>query len=122
MIIFGANEIGAMIANQFYTANDITVIDDEKNKLDTFNKLDISFIDGNATNIEVLKQANLKETEIFIACTDSDELNIVACLTAKRLSNVNTVCFVRKEGYKSSLGFTKDAEYNCDFYVDNIID
>ena len=60
IIIFGANEVGAMIASQFYTANDITVIDEEKNKLDTFNKLDISFVDGNATNIEILKQANTK--------------------------------------------------------------
>ena len=34
IIIFGANEVGAMIASQFYTANDITVIDNEKNKLD----------------------------------------------------------------------------------------
>ena len=121
IIIFGANEVGAMIASQFYTANDITVIDEEKNKLDAFNKLDISFIDGNATNIEVLKQANIKEADVFIACTDSDELNIVACLTAKRLSNVMTLCMVRKESYKSSLGITKDAEYNCDFYIDNII-
>ncbi len=121
IIIFGANEVGAMIASQFYTANDIIVIDEEKNKLDAFNKLDISFVDGNATNIEVLKQANIKEADVFIACTDSDELNIVACLTAKRISDVVTHCFVRKEGYKSSLGITKDAEYNCDFYVDNII-
>ena len=34
IIIFGANEIGSMIASQFHTANDITVIDEEKNKLD----------------------------------------------------------------------------------------
>lgn len=121
IIIFGANEVGAMIASQFYTANDITVIDEEKNKLDAFNKLDISFIDGNATNIDTLKQANTKDADVFIACTDSDELNIVACLTAKRLGNITTHCFVRKESYKSSLGITKDAEYNCDFYVDNII-
>ena len=121
IIIFGANEVGAMIASQFYTANDITVIDEEKNKLDAFNKLDISFVDGNATNIEILKQANMKDSDVFIACTDSDELNIVACLTAKRLGNATTLCFVRKESYKSSLGITKDAEYNCDFYVDNII-
>ena len=73
MIIFGANEIGAMIASQFYTANDITVIDEERNKLDAFNKLDISFVDGNATNIDILKQANVKDTQIFIACTESDE-------------------------------------------------
>ena len=115
IIIFGANEVGAMIASQFYTANDITVIDEEKNKLDAFNKLDISFVDGNATNIETLKQANTKDADVFIACTDSDELNIVACLTAKRLSNITTHCFVRKESYKSSLGITKDEEYNCDF-------
>ena len=121
MIIFGANEIGAMIANQFYTANDIIVIDDEKNKTDAFNKLDISFIDGNASNIEILKQANIKDADIFIACTLSDELNIVACLTAKRLSDVCTMCFIRKEEYKNSLAITKDAEFNSDFYVDYII-
>ena len=121
IIIFGANEVGAMIASQFYTANDITVIDEEKNKLDAFNKLDISYVDGNATNIETLKQANIKDADVFIACTDSDELNIVACLTAKRFGDITTHCFVRKESYKSSLGITKDAEYNCDFYVDNII-
>ena len=121
IIIFGANEVGAMIASQFYTANDITVIDDEKNKSDVFNKLDISFIDGNASSIEVLKQANIKGADVFIACTDSDELNIVARLTAKRLSDVCTMCFVRKESYKYSLGIAKDAEYNCDFYIDNVI-
>ena len=121
IIIFGANEVGAMLASQFFTANDITVIDEEKNKLDAFNKLDISFVDGNATNIEVLKQAGIKSADVFIACTDSDELNIVACLTTKRLGSALTMCFVRKESYRSSLGITKDAEYNCDFYIDNII-
>ena len=72
MIIFGANEVGAMIASQFYTANDITVIDNEKNKLDTFNKLDISFVDGNASNIEILKQANIKLQLNNIVCQEKD--------------------------------------------------
>lgn len=121
IIIFGANELGAMIASEFYTNNDITVIDDEHNKSDTFNKLDVGFVAGNGSNIEVLKQAGVKNADVFIACTSSDEINIVACLTAKRISNIKTICFVRKEEYKSSLGLTKDAEYNCDFYVDNVI-
>lgn len=121
IIIFGANEVGAMIASQFYTSNDIIVIDEEKNKLDTFNKLDISFIDGNATNLEILKQANIKNNDVFIACTDSDELNIVACFTVKRISEIMTLCFVKNESYKNSLGITKDADYNNDFYIDNVI-
>ncbi len=121
IIIFGANEVGLMVASALYTENDITVIDDEQNKVDAFNKLDVGFISGNASSIDVLKQASIKDADVFIACTTSDELNIVACLTAKRTSNVKTICFVRKEEYKSSLGLTKDAEYNCDFYVDNVI-
>ena len=121
IVIFGANEVGLLIATQFHTDNDITVIDEEKNKIDAFNKLDIGFVEGNATSIEVLKQVNLKNADAFIACTDSDELNIVACLTAKRTADVCTMCFVRKEGYKSSLGIAKDAEFNSDFYIDNVI-
>ena len=121
IIIFGANEIGSMIASELYTDNDITVIDEEKNKVDAFNKLDVGFIGGNASSIDVLRQAGIKDADVFIACNDSDELNIVACLTAKRLSNVKTLCFVRKEEYKSSLGIAKDAEYNGDFYIDNVI-
>ncbi len=112
IIIFGANKIGAMIASQFYTDNDITVIDNEKNKIDIFNKLDISFIDGTGSDIDVLKQADIKNADVFIACTNSDELNIVSCLTAKRLANICTMCFVRNEEYKSSLGMTKDADFN----------
>ena len=44
IIIFGANELGSMIATEFYTDNDITVIDDERFKVDAFNKLDVGFI------------------------------------------------------------------------------
>ena len=51
IIIFGANKLGVMIASQFYTDNDITVIDNEKNKTDAITKLDVSFIDGNGSDI-----------------------------------------------------------------------
>ena len=121
IVIFGANKVGAMIASQFYTDNDITVIDNEKNKIDAISKLDISFIDGNGSDIDILKQAEVKNADVFIACTNSDELNIVACLTAKKLGNGCTMCFVRNEEYKASLGIAKDAEYNNEFYIDIVI-
>lgn len=121
IIIFGANDVGFMIADEFYTDNDITVIDDEKNKSDAFNKLDVGFISGNASNPDILKQAKIKDADVFIACNSSDELNIVACLTVKRLSRAKTICFVKKEEYKTSLSVTKDADYSGDFYIDNVI-
>ena len=121
IIIFGANEIGLLIASEFYTDNDIIIIDEEKNKIDAFNKLDVGFIAGNASSVDVLKQAGIKNADVFIACNNSDELNIVACLTAKQIGKVKTLCFVRKEEYKASLGIAKDADYNSEFYIDNVI-
>ena len=121
IIIFGANKVGAMIASQFYADNDITIIDNEKNKIDQISKLDISFVDGNGSDIDILKQVGVKTADVFIACTTSDELNIVSCLTAKKLGNGCTMCFVRNEEYKASLGIAKDADYNNEFYIDIVI-
>lgn len=121
IIIFGATELGCLIATNFFEDHDITIIDKEENFTNNFNKLDISFISGNASNITVLEKAEIKEADLFLACSDYDEINIVSCLTAKRVSGVKTVCFVSKEEYKSSLGLSKDGDYPCDIYIDEII-
>lgn len=121
IIIFGATELGCLIATEFFEDHDITIIDKEEKFTNNFNKLDIGFVTGNASNIEVLKEANIKDADLFLACSELDEVNIVACLTAKRISGVRTICFVSKEEYKSSLGLTKDTDYPCDLYIDEVI-
>jgi len=121
IIIFGATELGCLIAAEFFEDHDITIIDNKENRPNDFNKLDIEFIYGNASNIDILKQADIKNADVFISCTDLDEVNIVSCLTAKKVSQTKTICVVSKEEYKSSLGFTKDADYPCDLYIDYVI-
>ena len=83
--------------------------------------MDISFIQGNASNIDVLKNADIKNADIFIACTAVDEANIVACLSAKKFGGVRTICFVSREEYKKTLNFEKNSENFCDFFIDYII-
>ena len=117
IIIFGANELGAMIAAELYTSNDITVIDDEHNKSDAFNKLDVGFIAGNGSNINTLKAANIDDADVFIACSGFDEANIVSCLTVSRLSRAKTVCFVSKPEYIESLNLVKNTRYEMIDYV-----
>ena len=121
IIIYGATELGCLIATEFFEDHDITIIDKEENFTNNFNKLDIGFVVGNASDMEVLKQANIKEADLFLACSESDEVNIIACLTAKRVSGVRTVCFVGKEEYKTSLGLTKDSDFTTDLYIDDIV-
>ena len=94
IIIYGAGEVGCMIATEFYEDHDITIIDAEENRIEAFNRLDIGFVTGNASSIPVLKEAQIDDADVFIACTDYDEANIVACLTAKRISGIRTICFV----------------------------
>ncbi len=121
IVIYGATEIGCLLATEFFEDHDITIIDKEENRSDEFNKLDISFVQGNASDIDVLKSASIKEADIFIACTGVDEANIVACLTAKKFGGIRTICFVSKEEYKKTLSFEKNNEHFCDFFIDYII-
>ncbi len=121
IVIYGATEIGCLLATEFFEDHDITIIDKEENRSDEFNKLDISFVQGNASDIDVLKSADIKEADIFIACTGIDEANIVACLTAKKFGGIRTICFVSKEEYKKTLSFEKNNEHFCDFFIDYII-
>ena len=117
IIIFGATEVGCLLATEFFEDHDITIIDKEENRTDEFDKLDISFVQGNATDTNVFKQADIRNADVFIACTGIDEANIVACLAAKKVGGVRTICFVSKGEYKNTLN---TSDY-CDFFIDYII-
>ena len=111
IVVFGASEMGCLIATEFFEDHDITIIDKEENKTDALNKLDISFVPGNGSNINTLKAANIEDADVFIACTTFDEANIVSCLTVSRLSRAKTVCFVSKPEYIESLNLVKNTQY-----------
>lgn len=117
IVVFGASEIGFLIATEFFEDHDVTIIDSEENRTDALNKLDISFVAGNGSNINVLKSTKIEDADIFIACTCFDEANIVSCLTVSRLSRAKTVCFVSKPEYIESLKLVKNTRYEMIDYV-----
>ena len=121
IIIYGATEIGCLLATEFFEDCDITLIDKEENRSEEFDKLDISFVSGSATDIGVLKRADINGADVFIACSGLDEANIVACLTAKKISGIKTICFVSKKEYQNAMAQDKSNEYLGDFFIDNII-
>ncbi len=117
IVVFGASEIGCLIATEFFEDHDVTIIDKDENRTDALNKLDISYISGNGSNINTLNSANIDDADVFIACSNFDEANIVSCLTVSRLSRAKTVCFVSKPEYIESLKLMKNTQYEMIDYV-----
>lgn len=122
IVIYGAGDIASIIAAEFFEDHDIIVIDPDSKKLNQFSNLDLSTITGDASNINVLNQANIKNADVFVAATELDEANIVGCIMARYLSCAQTVCFVSRKEIQNSLNIIrksvqKEDDININFVV-----
>lgn len=121
IIIYGTSETAYLVANELFEEHDITIINNQDELPDDFNKLDLSFVEGNATNIKTLKAAGICDADLFISCTDLDEANIVASWSAKKTNpDIQNVCFVSKYEYIENFKENND-ENSIDAGIDHII-
>ena len=87
IIIAGAGEVGLHLSKLLsFESHDITLIDDNDVSLkDGENYLDIKVISGDASSISILNQANVKDSDLFIAVTSSESINLLTCCLAKKI-------------------------------------
>ena len=122
IVIYGANELACLIATRLFEHHDIIVIDNESNEVsDSFEKLDLEYIKGSGSNISVLESIGIKDADIFIACTDNDEANIVACITVNNMAKLKTVCFVSKQENVDSLSLVRGSKYQNELMIDYVL-
>jgi len=88
IIIIGAGEVGFNIANRLSSENKhVVVIDKNEDAVKRLTEnLDVQTITSSGSSPEVLIEAGIKEADILLAVTDSDEVNLVSCLMANLLS------------------------------------
>lgn len=72
-----------------------------------FEKLDIEIVVGSITAADSLNLARADKAEAFIACSRSDEQNIVSCLLAQGLGAGRTICVLTGGGF-SRLGHQEE--------------
>ena len=111
IIIVGCGKVGRKLAEQlsYVKEHNITVIDINKTYIsDTVNKYDVMGVVGSGTNLEMLEEAGTDKADILIAVTGSDEVNLLACLMAKKLGDCKTVARVRKPEYRKAIGLLKE--------------
>ena len=97
IIIVGIGKVGYAIARQLSAeAHDITMVDSNPESLSRADStLDVMVLSGNGASISVLVSAGVRDADLVIAVTDSDETNLVCCLIAKKLGAQHTVARVR---------------------------
>jgi trk system potassium uptake protein TrkA len=88
IIIVGAGEVGYHIAQKLSEENqDVFLIDKDPEKIRRITEnLDVQALLGSGTSPELLKTSGIKEAEMLVAATDSDEVNLIACLLARNMN------------------------------------
>ena len=102
ILILGAGQVGSTVAESLASeANDITVVDSDGDKLRQLqDRLDLRTLVGNAAHPSTLEQAGIADTDMLLAVTQSDEVNLVACKLAATLYNTPTrIARIRSADY-----------------------
>jgi trk system potassium uptake protein TrkA len=88
VLIIGAGEVGFHIASHLARENkDVVVVDKDPGAIrHVSDNIDVQVINGSGNSPVILQEAGLKEAEILLAVTDSDETNLGACLVADLIS------------------------------------
>lgn len=110
IIIVGCGKVGYNLADQLSNENhEVTVIDPDTQKLqDAISMLDISGVVGNGTSYRTQEEAGVEESDLLIAVTDKDEINLLCCLIAKKAGHCHTIARVRNPEYFEEINFIKE--------------
>ncbi len=102
VVILGAGVVGTQLAKQLIEEKkSVVVIEKDPDKVRLASKnLDCMVIQDEGNDIEVLRKAGIKDADYFIALTDSDEVNMIACrLASSEFSGLQTIARVRNDVY-----------------------
>lgn len=111
IIIVGCGKVGATLAEQLSNeGNDIVIVDKDAEKVqDISNACDIMGVVGSGSSHNVQLEAGIREANLLIAVTGSDELNLLCCLIAKKAGNgCQTIARVRNPEYSQEVRFIRE--------------
>jgi len=120
IIIIGAGEVGYQIASRLSHENkDVVVIDRDPDALKRVSdNIDAQVLKGSGSSPLILEEAGLKDAEILLAVTDSDEINLVACLIASIISpTTKKVARIRDAGFDEYHDTFRDNVPNIDTII-----
>lgn len=110
IVVVGGGKVGAILVQELSPQHDIILIDNNTRVVeDLSNAYDIQVIVGNGSDVDILREAGVDDCDMFISVSNSDEINIISCIIARKLGARYTVARVRKPEYHSAYDFIKES-------------
>ena len=107
IIIMGLGAVGLELAESLSAKNgiNVAVVDTNPQKVEeAVDKFDVLGVVGNGVTYEALKEAGIDKTEILIATTSQDELNILCCIMGKKFGAKTTIARISESEYFKLIG------------------
>lgn len=110
IIIVGCGRIGSTLVEELSGENhDIAIVDEKADIVQNLaNTHDVLGVIGNGASYNILLEAGVEHADMIIAVTNSDELNLLCCLIAKKAGTCETVARVRNPVYHKEIGFIQE--------------
>jgi len=119
IIIVGGGGVGYELArNLSEKQQDVVVIEKDEVKARRFREsLDVMVIEDNGANAAVLEQAGVKDASMLIAVTQLDEINMIACMLAKKYDVPITIGRIRSNAYVSEQAVLSTSQLGIDIVI-----
>ncbi len=110
IVIVGDGKVGSALSEELSSeGHDIVVIDSNRAVLsEALEELDVMVVHGNGAALEVQKAADVGESDLLIAATSGDEINILCCMLARKLGCPHTIARVRNPDYSEQIFVLKE--------------
>lgn len=109
VIIVGCGRVGQALAEKLNSdGNAVTVIDMSQDKVnETTDLADVMGVVGNGATHTTLREAGIKAADLFIAVTNSDELNLLCCMIAKKEGGCKTIARLKSPEYRDEMEYIR---------------
>ena len=109
IIIVGCGKVGRALTEKLsMEGHDITIIDRRMNLVQELsNKYDVMGMVGNGASYSVQREAGVENTDLIIAVTGSDELNLLCCTIARKVGKCAAIARVRHHDYSAELSYLR---------------
>ena len=110
IVIVGIGKLGEYLTKLLaQDNNEITLVDcNFKGKESLINNEDVNYVEGNALDANILKEAGVEDSDLLISVMKNDSDNVMCSLISKKLGITHTIARIRNPEYSSSISLIKD--------------